>query len=111
MKKIKSASVSQLFFVPWSNSACNYRGSPCSRACKEQSWGQGWLCVGTGAVGAEDSGWEVELPHMLFPSVHLLRHGEEGEREKRKKNIAHHQHTRNCLGQFFVGILVQSYSC
>lgn len=49
-------------------------------------------CVAAGAVSAEDSGWEVELPQMLSPSVHLLRQGEEGKSERRKKNTAHHQH-------------------
>lgn len=85
MEKIKSVSVSHLFFVPWSNTACSYKGSPSSWAREEQSWGWCWLCVGTRAVSAEDGGWEVELPQMFFPGFHLLRQGEEVERERKKK--------------------------
>ncbi|XP_064264659.1 Krueppel-like factor 5 isoform X3 [Passer domesticus] len=49
--------------------------------------GHGVGCMGAGAVNAEDSGWEVELPQMLFPSVHLLRQGGEGQRERRKNTL------------------------
>lgn len=46
--------------------------------------GDGVGCVGAGAENAEDSGWEVELSQMLFPSAHLLRQRGEGERQGRK---------------------------
>lgn len=65
--------------------------------------------MGAGAVSAEDSGWELELPQMLFPSVHLLRQGEEGEGDKRRKTELTTSTPETV--KFFAGILVQNHSC
>lgn len=82
----RKVSVCHTWFLYPDQTLSAARGSPCSWDSREErSWGQCWLCVGAGALGAGDSGWEVELPQMLFPSVHLLRQGEEGERERRRK--------------------------